>query len=173
MPSGWACGPAGSTWSAIYLLGDQECRNHDLDQEAPAWLELGGDVLEARDLPVLGRQVHDRVEEEVGDPEPAFDGGGRNVADRHAELLRAWLGLQPGDHRFRAVDPVHPQAALGEWEGDPARADAELQRGAVAGQVGKEVDNGIDDRGLEQVGGGHRLDVACIGCAGRTTPGPD
>jgi hypothetical protein len=68
---------------------------------------------------------------------------------------------------------VHPQAALGEWEGDPARADAELQRGAVAGQVGKEVDNGIDDRGLEQVGGGHRLDVACIGCAGRTTPGPD
>ena len=48
---------------------------------------------------------------------------------------------------------MYADAALREWECDPARADAELERGTVTGQAGKDVDNGIDDRGLEHVGG--------------------
>jgi hypothetical protein len=76
---------------------------------------MRGDVLEARDLPVLRRQVHDRVEDEVGDREPTFDGRRREIADRHTDLFRSWLGPQPRDHRSREVDPVHADAALREW----------------------------------------------------------
>ena len=39
----------------------------DLDHEAPARLEVRGDVLEARCLLLLRRQVVDRVEDEVGE----------------------------------------------------------------------------------------------------------
>ena len=67
---------------------------------------------------------------------------------------------------------MHPDAALRQGERDPARADAELERGPVAGQVGEEVDNGIDDRGLEHVGGRlvvpgrHRLAEVVLGHGG-------
>ena len=50
-----------------------ELGDADLDHEAPARLEVRGDVAEARDLLVLGRQVHDRVEDEVRDGERPLD----------------------------------------------------------------------------------------------------
>jgi hypothetical protein len=53
---------------------------------------------------------------------------------------------------------VQRDAPLGEWQRDPAGADAELERGTGPGQVGKKVDDGTDDRRLEHVGG--RLVVA-------------
>ena len=74
------------------------------------------------------------------------------VADRDADLLGAGLRPQPRDHRLREVDPVHSHAALRERQRDPARADAELERGAVAGQLRQEVDDGIDDGGVGLVG---------------------
>lgn len=42
-----------------------EPRNAHLDHEAPVRLEMFGSILEARDLLVLRRWVHDRVENEV------------------------------------------------------------------------------------------------------------
>jgi TfoX/Sxy family transcriptional regulator of competence genes len=47
---------------------------------------------------------------------------------------------------------VHSDAALRERQRDATRADAQLERGAVAGQTGEEVDNGIDDSRLGQLG---------------------
>ena len=79
---------------------------------------------EARDLRVLRGQVHDRVEDEVGDREAALDRGRREIADRDADLLGAGLGLQPRHHRLREVDAVHADAALCQRQRDPAGADA-------------------------------------------------
>ena len=129
-----------------------EPRNAHLDHEAPAWLELRGDVLEARDLLVLRRQVHDRVEDEVGDRERPLDRGRGEIADRHADVLGARLRPQSRDHRRREVDAVHADAALPERESDAPGADAELERGAVAGQADEEVDDGIDHRRLGYLG---------------------
>jgi hypothetical protein len=91
------------------------------------------DVLEARDLLVLRRQVHDRVEDAVGDRERRLDGRRGETADGHADLLVARLRPQPRDHRRREVDPVHASAAPRERQRDPAGADAELERLAVGG----------------------------------------
>jgi hypothetical protein len=75
---------------------------------------MGGDVLEARDLLVLGRQVHDRVEDEIRERERRTDGGRREVANRDADLLGPRLRPQPCDHRLGEVDAVHAHAALRE-----------------------------------------------------------
>ena len=64
---------------------------------------------------------------------------------------------------------MHPDAASRERERDAARADAELERGSVAGQLGQEVDDRIDDARLEHVGGlfvvalGHALSEVVLG----------
>ena len=41
--------------------------------------------------------------------------------------------------------PATADAARGERQRDPAGADAELERGAVAGELGEEVDHRVDD----------------------------
>ncbi len=128
-----------------------ELRNAHLDHEAPARLEVRGDVLEARDLLVLRRQVHDRVEDEVGDRERPLDRGRGEVADRHADVLGARLRAQSRDHRLREVDPVHADSALRERQRDPAGADPELERGAAPGELGEEIDGRIDDGRIEHV----------------------
>jgi hypothetical protein len=75
----------------------------------------------------------------------------RNVADRHADPIRAWLRAQLGDHRGRQVDPVHPHAPPAERQRDPAGADAELKDSAVSRQIGEEADDRIDGRRQEHV----------------------
>jgi hypothetical protein len=57
---------------------------------------------------------------------------------------------------------VHGNAARRERQRDPPRADSELERGAVARQLGEEVDDRFDDVGREQVGG---VDVVARGDA--------
>ena len=47
---------------------------------------------------------------------------------------------------------MHGNAALGEGQRDAAGADAELERRAVAGQIGEEVDGRVDDRRVEHLG---------------------
>ena len=128
------------------LAGRQslQIRHPHFDHEAAARLQVRGDVLEARDLRVLRRQVHDRVEDEVREGERPVDGGRREVADRDADLLRALLRAQSLDHRGREVDAVHANAALRERQRDAAGADPELERGTVTGQVREEVDDGTD-----------------------------
>src|SRR5439155_15430749 len=95
---------------------------------------------------------HDRVEDEVDEPERPVDAGRREVADGHADRLRSRLPLQLLDHGGGQVDAVHRDAALAQGQGDAAGADAELQGGAVSGEVGKEVDRRVDDRGIEHAG---------------------
>ena len=63
--------------------------------------------------------------------------------------LRSGLLAQPGDHRLRVVDARHAHAARGQRQRDPARADRELERRAVAGQLGQQVDGGLDHRRVE------------------------
>ena len=46
---------------------------------------------------------------------------------------------------------MHADAALREWHRDAARADRELERSAVAGKRGEEVDRLLDDGGVELV----------------------
>ena len=48
---------------------------------------------------------------------------------------------------------MHADAALRERQRDATGADAELERGAAAGQIGEEVDHRLHDRGLEHLGG--------------------
>ena len=128
------------------LAGRQslQTRHPHFDHEAAARLQVRGDVLEAGDLLVLRRQVHDRVEDEVRERERPVDPGRGEVADRDADRLAAGLGSQSFDHRGREVDAVHANAALRQRQRDAPGADPELERGAVARQVCEEVDDRID-----------------------------
>jgi hypothetical protein len=62
-----------------------------LNDEAAARLEVRRDVAEARDVRRLRRQVLDRAEDEVSNRERLLGGRGREVADRHADLVAAGL----------------------------------------------------------------------------------
>ena len=48
---------------------------------------------------------------------------------------------------------MHGDAAGRQRQGDPAGPDAELERPAVAGEVGEELDGRIHDRGIVHLGG--------------------
>ena len=100
--------------------------HRDLHDEAPARRELGGDALEAGDLLVLGRQVHDGVEDEVSEGEARSGARAGEVADRDVDLVAARLRTQPCEHRFRQVDAVDPDTAVRQRQGYSAGADAEL-----------------------------------------------
>ena len=63
----------------------------DLDHEAAARLEMGGDVAEALDLVVLGGQVGDGVVHEVGEPEGPFHPGRGEVTDRQTDVAGSRL----------------------------------------------------------------------------------
>jgi len=56
--------------------------------------------------------------------------------------------------REHLLDVVHADAALRERQRDPPRADPELERGSVAGELGEEVDDRLDDGAVEHVGTG-------------------
>src|SRR4029453_6750995 len=103
-----------------------------MDHESPTAGEVRGGVLEARNLCVLRDEVEDRVEHEVHDRELAVDAGGGEVTDRDLDIRRGGLLAQAGDHVHGVVDPDDGNAALGEGNGDPAGADPELERPAVA-----------------------------------------
>ncbi len=125
--------------------------NADLDHEAAARPEVRCNVLEARDLRVLGRQVADRVEDDVRERERAVDLRRREVADCDLDLLAAGFFVQLGDHLCGEVDPVHADAALRERERDPAGADSELERRPVTGKRGEELDRRIEHVWIEHV----------------------
>ena len=72
-----------------------------LDHEATTRLQVSSHVLEAGDLLLLRCQIHDRVEDQIGNREKPIDGGRGEVTDRDADLLSARLSLQSRDHRFR------------------------------------------------------------------------
>src|SRR5919201_2011281 len=122
-----------------------EIRYHHFDHETAAGFEMRGDVLKARDLLVLRRQVHDRVEDEVNERERVVHSRRREVADRHPDLLRARLFAQPRDHRLREVDAVNAHATLRERERDASGADPELERGSVTRELREELHGRADD----------------------------
>ncbi len=136
------------------LAGRQplELRDADLDHETSAGPEVRGGVLEAGHLIVLRGQVVDRVVDQVGQRELARHPGGGEVAQRDLDPIGAGLGPELLHHLAREVDAAHRDAAPGERQRDPAGADAELQRSAVSGQPGQEVDGRLDHRGVEHLG---------------------
>jgi hypothetical protein len=113
-----------------------QLRYPDFDDEAAAGVQVGRDVAEAGHLRLLRGQVHDGVEDQVGQPEGAVYPGGGEVSDGHADGVAAGLGAQPGHHGPGQVDAVHRHAAAGQRQRDPAGPDAQLQRPAAAGQSG-------------------------------------
>src|SRR3954471_5837456 len=89
-----------------------------LNDEAAAGLQVRGDVAEARNLGRLGRQVRDRVEDQICEAESGFHGRRREAADRDADVFPAFLRSQLPDHRVRHVDPVHGHSPLRERNRD-------------------------------------------------------
>ena len=120
----------------------------------PPGSEVRGGVLEAGDLIVLRGQVVDRVVDQVGERELARHLGGGEVAERDLDRVGAGLRPQLLHHLARKVDAAHRDAAPGERQRDPAGADAELQRSAVSGQPGQEVDGRLDHGRVEHLRGG-------------------
>jgi hypothetical protein len=64
--------------------------------------------------------------------------------NRDADAFSAWLGLQPGDHRTREVDPLSRHATLCKRKADPTGTDAEFERRSRAGEPGEELNGGLD-----------------------------
>src|SRR3954454_13865719 len=91
--------------------------------------EVRGDVLEARHLRVLGGQVVDRVEDEVGERERAPGARRREVTDHDRKVGASRLRAQARDHGAREIDAVDLHTALRERQRDPPGADPELERG--------------------------------------------
>src|SRR2546423_1221585 len=120
--------------------------NTDLDDEAAAGRELCGDVLEARDLRVLCRQVVDRVEDEVREREGLTRACRGEVADGDGDVLAARLRPELRDHVGREVDAVNANAARHERQRDATRADPEFEGRTVAREIGEELDGCGDDR---------------------------
>lgn len=131
-----------------------EVGNLDFDDEGATRLEVLGNVPEARDLGRLGREVHDRVEDEIGEAEGAVSPGGREVADRDPDTRLCRLGAQAGNHRLREVDAVDGNATSRERQRDPPRADTELKGASVPGELGEEVNGWVDDLRSEHLVGG-------------------
>ena len=156
-----------------------ELRDADLDHEASAGLEVRGGVLEAGHLIVLRGQVVDRVVDQVGERELARHLGGGEVAQRDLDPVGAGLRPELLHHLAREVDAAHRHAAPGERQRDPAGADAELERSAVSGQPGQEVDGRLDHGRVEHLGAavvvalGHALTevvLALLAAHARTVP---
>ena len=126
----------------------------ELDDKTAAGLQVSGDVSEAGDLRRLGREVPDRVEDQVRERKGSLDGRRREVPDRDADVITAGLLAELGDHRLRQVDAVDRHSPLRERQRDPPGADPELERASIAGELGEEVDNGVEHRRIEHVRGG-------------------
>ena len=127
-----------------------ELRHARLDHEPPAGSQMRGGVLEARHLAVLRDQVEDRVEHEVDERELAVDARGRHVPDDGLDPVGAGLLAQAIQHRLRVVHAGDPDS-FGERQRDPAGPDGELQRGAVAGELGERVHRRPDHGRIEHL----------------------
>ncbi|HZT65229.1 MAG TPA: hypothetical protein VFA11_05525 [Acidimicrobiales bacterium] len=114
--------------------------------------QVVGGVLEGGDLAVLGRQVGDRVAHQVNEVEVAAHPGGREIAEAHLDVCP--LGVLPCSvrHGLGQLDPVHPEPAPGERDGQPARSDPELEGRPASGEAGEEIHRGFDDLRSVQVG---------------------
>src|SRR3954466_6843970 len=120
----------------VEYLEPLRVRDADLDHETAARQQVRGGVREDVDLPVLGRDVVDRVADDVDERERPLDAGGGHVPDRDRDRIR--LPLQLRDHVRREVDARYLYAALGKRHRDPAGADRELE-GAAGREREEEV----------------------------------
>ena len=106
----------------------------------------------------LRGQVHDRVVDEVDEPEGAVGPGGRHVADGDRDRVPAFLPPKVFEHRPGQLDPVHLDAAPAERQADPPGPDRELERPTVPCERGEELDRGLDGGRLV-----HRLEGIVVG----------
>src|SRR5438552_278216 len=108
-----------------------------LDHEPTAGNELVGDALDAASLGVRVEEREERVVDDKDQREAAVDAEVGEVADRDRDLSATRLRPQPRHHRRAGVDPADRDALAREREGEPAGADAELERRPTFGQIGE------------------------------------
>jgi hypothetical protein len=123
----------------------------DLDHKTAAGLEVGRHVAEARYLSSLRRQIHDRVEDQIGEGKRSVDGRGGEVADRYPNLFGAWLGSEPREHRPGQVDAVYRHPQPRERQRDAPGADAKLERAPASSDPCQEVDGAFHRCRLDRI----------------------
>jgi hypothetical protein len=96
--------------------------------------------LAKHDLVVLGEQVSDRVVHQVHQTEAASYPRGGHVADSHLDAIRRVLGSKAVGHAGRQLDPRYLPTTIGERDSAPACPDRELERFAIADELGEQVD---------------------------------
>ena len=128
-----------------------DCGDTDLDDEAPAGLEVFGRVAECRNLSLLRGDVRDRVPDEVHESERASDVGGGVITDRRADRVCARLVVELVDHPRGDVDAGHAHAARAQGQRDPTGADRELECGPVASESREEVDGRVEHGRVEHL----------------------
>jgi len=108
---------------------------------------VGRRVREYCYLVVLRGDIHDRVRNQVHEPERCAGYlRGRHVADRDGDPVGAWLGRKLRCHVRRQLKAVHGHAAGAQRERHPAGADGELQCFAATSQVGQHGNHRVEDR---------------------------
>ena len=120
---------------------DRQRGHEDLEDQPAAGGDDRGDTFEARSLRRLLGQEAEGVERGEDQPERGSVDGqveGGEVAEEPPHPVAAGLGRHQVEHRRRGVDTPHLDAALGDRDGQPAGADAELE-GRLLGRGGDEV----------------------------------
>ena len=128
-----------------------QLRDHHLDHEASARLEVRRDVPEARDLRRLGREVHDRVVDEVrrdGTTRPPWSSRCRRSSRRCPCRRASRAASAPSPPTVRSRAPAHRAR---QRQRDPARPDRELERSSTSGQLDEEIHRRLDDRRIEHL----------------------
>src|SRR4051812_17978215 len=105
-------------------------------------------VHEASPLALLRDYVPDRVEDEVYESKRTFDAQRRHVADHDRDVVSTRLGAQLADHRVRELDAVDLDAARGQRQRYPSRADGELEHRPAARQLDEPVHYRLNCLGL-------------------------
>ena len=116
-----------------------------LDRHAAAGLEVVGDGAQAAALVLDVDEVEERVvrHERRGEA-PVAERRVGHVAEDRLDALAARLGAEALQHGRGGVDPGDLDPRLGEGDGEPAGADAELEDRPAAGQLDEGLHAGVD-----------------------------
>jgi len=114
-------------------------REEGLDHERSTRGQPAGDVGEAPHLVLLSEQREECVEHEIDERVVAIHPDVCEVTHGDGDGFSSRLRAELRDHCLRGIYPVDRDPASSKRQGDAARPDGELQRGAVPRQPGEDV----------------------------------